>query len=142
MFDSTVTKSGRKTVVVTAGRALRTVLWVRTVLLAALVALGLFALAPAAFGWIPTVVTTGSMTPAIRPGDVVVAAPLRASGAATVRPGSVVLAEDPAKPQSDQEVAQALQKRGLTIARRTVAKYREELGILPSHQRRLAPRKR
>ena len=31
---------------------------------------------------------------------------------------------------------------GLTIARRTVAKYREELGILPSHQRRLAVRKR
>src|SRR2546425_3267248 len=51
-------------------------------------------------------------------------------------------AEEAAKPQSDQEVAQALQKRGLTIARRTVAKYREELGILPSHQRRLAPRKR
>ena len=54
----------------------------------------------------------------------------------------ILAAEDPAKPQSDQEVAQALQKRGLTIARRTVAKYREELGILPSHQRRLAPRKR
>jgi RNA polymerase sigma-54 factor len=54
----------------------------------------------------------------------------------------LLAAEDPAKPQSDQEVAQALQKRGLTIARRTVAKYREELGILPSHQRRLVPRKR
>jgi RNA polymerase sigma-54 factor len=54
----------------------------------------------------------------------------------------ILAAEDSAKPQSDQEVAQALQKRGLTIARRTVAKYREELGILPSHQRRLAPRKR
>lgn len=54
----------------------------------------------------------------------------------------ILATEDPAKPQSDQEVAQALQKRGLTIARRTVAKYREELGILPSHQRRLAPRKR
>ena len=54
----------------------------------------------------------------------------------------LLAAEEPAKPQSDQEVAQALQKRGLTIARRTVAKYREELGILPSHQRRLAPRKR
>jgi RNA polymerase sigma-54 factor len=50
--------------------------------------------------------------------------------------------EDPAKPLSDQEVAQILKGRGLTIARRTVAKYREELGILPSHQRRLAPRKR
>ena len=50
--------------------------------------------------------------------------------------------EDQAKPLSDQEVAQILKGRGLTIARRTVAKYREELGILPSHQRRLAPRKR
>ncbi len=50
--------------------------------------------------------------------------------------------EDQAKPLSDQEVAQILKGRALTIARRTVAKYREELGILPSHQRRLAPRKR
>src|SRR6266404_7125539 len=50
--------------------------------------------------------------------------------------------EDTTKPLSDQEVAQILKGRGLTIARRTVAKYREELGILPSHQRRLAPRRR
>ncbi len=50
--------------------------------------------------------------------------------------------EDPSKPLSDQEVAQILKGRGLVIARRTVAKYREELGILPSHQRRLAPRRR
>jgi DNA-directed RNA polymerase specialized sigma54-like protein len=35
-----------------------------------------------------------------------------------------------------------LRGQGLTIARRTVAKYREELGIMPSHQRRLAPKKR
>ena len=50
--------------------------------------------------------------------------------------------EDPSKPLSDQEVAQILKSRALTIARRTVAKYREELGILPSHQRRLMPRRR
>src|SRR6266568_3759844 len=50
--------------------------------------------------------------------------------------------EDASKPLSDQEVAGILKGRGLTIARRTVAKYREELGILPSHQRRLQPRKR
>jgi RNA polymerase sigma-54 factor len=50
--------------------------------------------------------------------------------------------EDPSKPLSDQEVAQILKGRGLVIARRTVAKYREELGILPSHQRRLAPKRR
>jgi RNA polymerase sigma-54 factor len=50
--------------------------------------------------------------------------------------------EDAAKPLSDQEVAQILKGRALVIARRTVAKYREELGILPSHQRRLAPKRR
>jgi RNA polymerase sigma-54 factor len=50
--------------------------------------------------------------------------------------------EDPAKPLSDQDVARVLKGRGLQIARRTVAKYREELGILPSHQRRLQPRRR
>jgi RNA polymerase sigma-54 factor len=50
--------------------------------------------------------------------------------------------EEPAKPLSDQEIAQVLKGRGLVIARRTVAKYREELGILPSHRRRLAPKKR
>src|SRR5204862_7077151 len=50
--------------------------------------------------------------------------------------------EDASTPLSDQEVAQILKGRGLVIARRTVAKYREELGILPSHQRRLAPKRR
>jgi RNA polymerase sigma-54 factor len=54
----------------------------------------------------------------------------------------LVAAEDDAKPLSDQEIAKVLHDRGLTIARRTVAKYREELGILPSHQRRLGPKKR
>jgi RNA polymerase sigma-54 factor len=46
------------------------------------------------------------------------------------------------KPLSDQEITRTLKQRGLSIARRTVAKYREELGILPSHQRKLATRKR
>ena len=54
----------------------------------------------------------------------------------------MVAAEDSGKPLSDQEVAQVLRGQGLNIARRTVAKYREELGIMPSHQRRLAPKKR
>ena len=45
-------------------------------------------------------------------------------------------------PLSDQEIAQALHGQGLTIARRTVAKYREELGVLPSHQRRLLAKKK
>ncbi len=50
--------------------------------------------------------------------------------------------EDAGKPLSDQEIAQILKGRGLIIARRTVAKYREELGLSPSHRRRLAPKKR
>jgi RNA polymerase sigma-54 factor len=54
----------------------------------------------------------------------------------------LVAAEDSTKPLSDQDVAGALHAKGLHIARRTVAKYREELNILPSHQRRLVPRKR
>ena len=39
-------------------------------------------------------------------------------------------------PLSDQELVGRLQSKGITIARRTVAKYREELGILPSNLRR------
>jgi RNA polymerase sigma-54 factor len=54
----------------------------------------------------------------------------------------LVAAENPQKPLSDQEITHDLKQRGLTIARRTVAKYREELGIMPSHQRRLATRRR
>lgn len=38
-------------------------------------------------------------------------------------------------PLSDQQVAKVLQARGIPLARRTVAKYREELGILPARLR-------
>ena len=44
--------------------------------------------------------------------------------------------EDKAAPLSDQELVAKLLEKGITIARRTVAKYREELGILPSNLRR------
>ncbi len=44
--------------------------------------------------------------------------------------------EDKASPLSDQEIVAKLQEKGLKVARRTVAKYREELGILPSNLRR------
>ena len=44
--------------------------------------------------------------------------------------------EDPAKPMSDQKIAELLSDEGVTVARRTVAKYREELGIEPSWARR------
>lgn len=48
----------------------------------------------------------------------------------------IIAAEDPGQPRSDQEIVGLLQEKGLKIARRTVAKYREELGLLPSNLRR------
>ncbi len=45
--------------------------------------------------------------------------------------------ENHQKPLSDQEIVQSLQKAsGITIARRTVAKYREMMGVLPSSRRK------
>jgi len=44
--------------------------------------------------------------------------------------------ENPAKPMSDAAIAEALAGQGIKVARRTVAKYREQLGILPSHLRK------
>ena len=41
----------------------------------------------------------------------------------------IVKSEDTAKPYSDQRLADMMQERGVLIARRTVTKYREELGI-------------
>ncbi len=48
----------------------------------------------------------------------------------------LVEGEDPHKPLSDQAIVRNLADRGLKVARRTVAKYRDELNILPSHLRR------
>ncbi len=48
----------------------------------------------------------------------------------------LVTLEDKSAPLSDQELVAKLQQKGITLARRTVAKYREELGILPSKLRR------
>lgn len=45
--------------------------------------------------------------------------------------------EDPAKPLSDEEIVRRLSEKGVIIARRTVAKYRSELNILPSHLRKV-----
>jgi len=47
----------------------------------------------------------------------------------------IISEEDSHKPLSDQQIAEILKKSGTIIARRTVAKYREELGI-PSQTRR------
>jgi RNA polymerase sigma-54 factor len=48
----------------------------------------------------------------------------------------LIATEDPSKPLSDQEIVQLLTEKGIPIARRTVAKYRAELKILPSHLRK------
>ena len=44
--------------------------------------------------------------------------------------------EDPRHPYSDEQIAAMLLERGMNVARRTVAKYREEIGVLPSRLRR------
>jgi RNA polymerase sigma-54 factor len=45
--------------------------------------------------------------------------------------------EDQSKPLSDEEIVKMLDQKGIKIARRTVAKYRSELNILPSHLRKV-----
>ena len=48
----------------------------------------------------------------------------------------LVASEDPKKPFSDQKLVDMLKADGVTIARRTVAKYREAMNILPSSKRK------
>lgn len=49
----------------------------------------------------------------------------------------LILNEDRYNPLHDNEIALLLEKENLKIARRTVVKYREELGIKPAHKRKL-----
>jgi RNA polymerase sigma-54 factor len=51
----------------------------------------------------------------------------------------LIAQEDPVHPLSDQELTEILQKENISIARRTVAKYREALGALPSNKRKKIP---
>jgi RNA polymerase sigma-54 factor len=55
---------------------------------------------------------------------------------------ALIESEPVGHPVSDQTIADRLQVEGIEIARRTVAKYREQLGLLPSSQRRRAARAR
>jgi RNA polymerase sigma-54 factor len=48
----------------------------------------------------------------------------------------LVAAEDARNPYSDQKIVELLKAQGIEIARRTVAKYRDVLGILPSSKRK------
>ena len=45
-------------------------------------------------------------------------------------------AEDDKKPLSDSKISELLHEKGIDISRRTVAKYRDDIGILPSSKRR------
>jgi RNA polymerase sigma-54 factor len=48
----------------------------------------------------------------------------------------IIAEENQSAPLSDQQIVAKLAKEGIRIARRTVAKYRDMLGILPSNQRK------
>ena len=45
--------------------------------------------------------------------------------------------EDPSKPLTDDLIATMLQGQGIEVTRRTVAKYREDMHIPSTHQRRI-----
>jgi RNA polymerase sigma-54 factor len=60
-----------------------------------------------------------------------------ASAVVRERIRSVIAAEDPKHPLSDQKIGELLREENIDIARRTIAKYREVLGILPSGQRKM-----
>ncbi len=49
----------------------------------------------------------------------------------------IIESEDPKKPLSDSKIVNILQREGLMLARRTIAKYREELKIPTSNQRKV-----
>lgn len=61
-----------------------------------------------------------------------------ASSAVKERIKQLITKEDPKKPLSDQQIVEMLAKENIDIARRTVAKYREMLNILPSSKRKRA----
>ncbi len=61
-----------------------------------------------------------------------------ASSAVKEKIKHLVAREDPKKPLSDQQIVDLLAKDNIDIARRTVAKYREMLNILPSSKRKRA----
>lgn len=76
------------------------------VLLVVPVLLVLWSVVPTVFGWRADVIMTGSMMPALRPGDVVVSRP---AAAAEVAGGAIVLVRNPARP-------------GTTLVHRTVGR--------------------
>ncbi len=64
---------------------------------------------------------------------------VQAAGAVQSQIADLIAGEPAGKPLSDAKLEQLLAARGLPIARRTIAKYREALGIPPSHLRKKSP---
>ncbi|MCD6379285.1 RNA polymerase factor sigma-54 [bacterium] len=58
------------------------------------------------------------------------------SRSAKMKIEQIIKKENVKKPLSDQKIADILKSDGLIIARRTVAKYREQLGVLPARHRK------
>jgi RNA polymerase sigma-54 factor len=59
-----------------------------------------------------------------------------ASEAVKTKIKQLIAAEDARHPYSDQKIVELLREQTIDIARRTVAKYREQLGILSSSKRK------
>lgn len=59
-----------------------------------------------------------------------------ASEAVKTKIKQIIAQEDPRHPHSDQKIVELLKDQTIDIARRTVAKYREQLGILSSSKRK------
>jgi RNA polymerase sigma-54 factor len=51
----------------------------------------------------------------------------------------MIEAEDKTKPLTDEQITAMLQAEGIDVTRRTVAKYREDMKIPSTHQRRVRP---
>ena len=61
-----------------------------------------------------------------------------AATAVRARLRKIIEEEEPGRPWSDRRLASDLERAGFRVARRTVAKYRESMGIPPSNERRRA----
>jgi len=59
-----------------------------------------------------------------------------ASASVQAKIKQLIESEDPRKPYSDSKMAELLKAQNIDIARRTVAKYREMMGVLPSSKRK------
>ena len=51
--------------------------------------------------------------------------------------GEIIAAEDTADPLSDQAIVDVLKSKGIPLARRTVVKYREQLGLPVARLRKI-----